>query len=56
MTIDVVGREHGNDSQGQMSDAEYDEEDDDEDEAEEDNEEEKPSGKHTKYTDLEERA
>lgn len=60
LTIDVVGRETGKDSNDGMSDC-ADEEDDKDEDADEDaelgaNDGEKPSGKHTKFTDLEERA
>lgn len=64
MQIDVVGREQGNkNSDGGMSDDDDDEEDGDNHEdsqeeiqEEEDKNDQQHSNKHTKYTDLEERA
>lgn len=60
MQIDVVGRESGKDSNDGMSSGEDEDdiEEDDDDEAEEGEEGEKQqvSGKHTKFTDLEDRA
>ena len=62
LTIDVVGRETGKDSNDGMSDCDEDVDDeDDDDDVEEDaenpeDEQEKPSGKHSKFTELEERA